>query len=271
MFFWISWPIIVSPSRSGSRPVLWPVEVDTSELEVALLNIVINARDAMTEGGTIEIVAENQPGTENEGDQVRLAISDNGSGIPPEILERIFEPFFTTKGAGHGTGLGLSQVYGFARASGGDVKVESEPGKGTTVALVIPDLCASPRASMTPCPSLNPKATAKILLVEDNDTVAEMVGGMLDEIGFNSERVASADAALERLQQSVDFDLVLSDMIMPGSLDGAALVRESSRRWTALPFVLMTGYSEASAAAQREGIRSAHQTVHDAGAGGPDR
>lgn len=222
---------------------------------MALLNIVINARDAMTEGGTIEIVAENQPGTENEGDQVRLAIADNGSGMPPEIVERIFEPFFTTKGAGHGTGLGLSQVYGFARASGGDVKVESEPGKGTTVALVIPRSLRQPARKHDAAPIAQPEANRKILLVEDNDTVAEMVGGMLDEIGFNSERVASADAALERLQQSVDFDLVLSDMIMPGSLDGAGLVREISQRWSTLPFVLMTGYSEASTAAQREGIR----------------
>ena len=236
-------------------PSLWPVEVDTSELEVALLNIVINARDAMAEGGTIEIVAENQPGTPNEGDQVRIAISDNGPGIPPEIVERIFEPFFTTKGAGHGTGLGLSQVYGFARASGGDVKVESKPGQGTTVALIIPRSLSEPVHKQAAAAIAQPEGNRKILLVEDNDTVAEMVGGMLDEIGFISERVSSGDAALARLQQGVDFALVLSDMIMPGRLDGAALVREISRRWTALPFILMTGYSEASAAAQREGIR----------------
>jgi signal transduction histidine kinase len=236
-------------------PGLWPVEVDTSELEVALLNIVINARDAMAAGGTIDIVAENQPGSKDEDDQVRLAISDNGSGMAPEIVERIFEPFFTTKGAGHGTGLGLSQVYGFARASGGDVKIESEPGRGTTVALLIPRSLRQPARKQDAAPIAQPQGNRKILLVEDNDTVAEMVGGMLDEIGFVSERVASGDAALERLQQGVDFALVLSDMIMPGRLDGAALVREISRRWAALPFVLMTGYSEAAAAAQSEGIR----------------
>ena len=236
-------------------PGLWPVEADPSELEVALLNIVINARDAMPDGGTIRLVAGNEPGTDGQDDTVRIAISDSGTGIAPDMLERIFEPFFTTKGAGHGTGLGLSQVYGFARASGGEVKVESIVGVGTTVAVLLPRSHKQPPRAEQPAQIVEASGNRRILLVEDNDTVADMVGNMLDEIGFSTERASSADLALERLDAKADFALVLSDMIMPGQLDGLELVREIARRWPGLPYVLMTGYSEASATATREGIR----------------
>ncbi|MBT2187272.1 response regulator [Sphingobium sp. H33] len=233
---------------------LWPVEIDPSELEVALLNVVINARDAMPQGGLVTISAENLPGDGGAPDQVRIAISDTGTGIPPDVLDRIFEPFFTTKGAGHGTGLGLSQVYGFVRASGGDIQVESVPGQGTRITLLLPRSTLSPIRSQPEQPVVEAASKRRILLVEDNDTVAEMVGGMLDEIGYEQERAASGDEALVRLEQGANFALVLSDMIMPGKLNGLDLVHEIGRRWPRMPAVLMTGFSEASISARGEGI-----------------
>jgi len=232
-------------------PDLWPVEVDPSELEVALLNIAINARDAMPDGGPVRIVARNLPG---EADRVCIAITDAGEGISPEMLDRIFDPFFTTKGTGHGTGLGLSQVYGFARASGGEVQVQSEVGKGTTVALLLPRSTRMPVRARSETPVEEATGRRRILLVEDNDTVAEMVGGMLAEIGYEQERAISGDEALARLERGADFALVLSDMIMPGKLNGFDLVHQIARRWPGLPYVLMTGYSEATAKAASEGI-----------------
>jgi signal transduction histidine kinase len=235
-------------------PDLWPVEVDPSELEVALLNVALNARDAMTEGGAITISGENLPMGLESGDAVRLIIADSGIGIAPDLIGKIFEPFYTTKGVGHGTGLGLSQVYGFARASGGEVRVESELGKGTRISLLLPrSLKALPKAVVQPH-IVTASGNRRILLVEDDDGVAEMVGGMLGEIGYDYERVDGGEAAWERLERGVDFALILSDMIMPGKLSGLDLVRHVGRRWPQLPTMLMTGYSEAATAAMSEGI-----------------
>jgi signal transduction histidine kinase/CheY-like chemotaxis protein len=234
---------------------LWPVEVDPSELEVAILNIAINARDAMPGGGMIVISAVNQSGNEGADDMVRVAISDSGTGIAPEILNRIFEPFYTTKGVGHGTGLGLSQVYGFARASGGDVEVRSEVGKGTLISLLLPRSHGEPeRAAVMPA-VVQASARRRILLVEDDNTVAGMVGDMLSAIGYDHERAVSGDAAMRRLERNPDFSMVLSDMIMPGQLSGIDLVRQISQRWPTMPAILMTGYSEAASTARNEGIR----------------
>ena len=235
-------------------PGLWPIEVDASQLEVAVLNIALNARDAMPDGGPIVIDGENIAGP--AGDMVRLSIRDSGAGVPPETVARVFDPFFTTKGVGEGTGLGLSQVYGFARSSGGDVRFESEIGKGTTVSLFIP-------RSAKPLPVLSPPPAAavsvvegnrQILLVEDDDNVADLVGEMLKELGYGVDRVPTADHALDTLS-SAKFDLVLSDMMMPGKLNGLDLARAVTQNWPALPVILMTGYSAAAASAAKEGIR----------------
>jgi signal transduction histidine kinase/ActR/RegA family two-component response regulator len=236
---------------------LWPVEVDPSQLEVAVLNIVINARDAMAKGGPIAITAHNLPAGPGGQDQVRLAIADRGAGIPAEQLSRIFEPFFTTKGVGKGTGLGLSQVYGFMRASGGEVVVDSVVGEGTTIALLLP-------RSQKPVPRAEPagettttiaREAPRVLLVEDDDSVAETLTGMLGELGCRVERSANGAMALARLEMDASFALVLSDMIRPGEVSGIDLVRAIARRWPALPTMLMTGYSTAAAAAVKEGIR----------------
>jgi signal transduction histidine kinase/ActR/RegA family two-component response regulator len=237
---------------------LWPVEVDPSQLEVAVLNTAINARDAMPSGGKIVIAAQNLPaGPGRAQDLVRISVSDTGVGIPPELISRVFEPFFTTKGVGQGTGLGLSQVYGFARSSGGDVLFESEVGKGTTVSIDIPRSLKTPPPETVrrSAPVSGIRERCRVLLVEDDDNVAMLVGEMLDELGYDATRAPTAVTALENLRMEQDFDLVFSDMIMPGEMDGLDLAREIARRRPDLPIVLTTGYSEAAAGALAQGIR----------------
>jgi signal transduction histidine kinase/ActR/RegA family two-component response regulator len=237
-------------------PELWPVEVDVSQFEVALLNIALNARDAMPDGGTIRMSAQNVPGPAPDGvDMVRLSIADTGTGMAPENIAKVFEPFFTTKGVGQGTGLGLSQVYGFARSSGGDVSIESTVGTGTTIAMLLPrshkTAVAEARDPGSPQPA---RGRYRILLVEDDDHVADLVGEMLDELGYERFRVSSAAAALETLAADAAFDLVFSDMVMPGAMSGLDLAREIARSRSALPVVLTTGYSAAAAAAMADGL-----------------
>ncbi len=240
-------------------PDLWRVEVDASQLEVAVLNIAINARDAMPDGGTITIEARNEPSgrPDGQGDIVRLAIRDTGVGVAPEMLTRLFEPFFTTKAVGKGTGLGLSQVYGFARASGGEAGVDSKLGEGTTIWLRIPRSTKAP-PSETPVIAprkAQPVGRYRILLVEDDDSVAQLVEEMLKELGYEVVRAADALAALEVLRKDGAFDLVFSDMVMPGDIGGLDLARDIGRLRPSLPVILTTGYSAAAAAAANEGRR----------------
>ena len=240
---------------------LWAVEVDPSQLEVALLNIAVNARDAMPNGGLISLQGRNLEGLsdgELEGDYVRLSIIDEGQGMPRETLRRIFEPFFTTKGVGKGTGLGLAQVYGFTRASGGDVRVDSEPGRGTTVSLYLPRTAKTPAPASLPDqpkPSQRDERHGRVLLVEDEDSVATLVAEMLHELGYDVLRAASAASALRMLDAEQDFILVFSDMVMPGRMNGMELAREVSQRRPDLPVVLTTGFSEAAAQAREQGFR----------------
>jgi len=240
-------------------PGLWRIEVDASQLEVAVLNIAINARDAMPDGGTITIEARNEPSgrSDGAGDLVRLAIRDTGVGVAPEMLSRVFEPFFTTKAVGKGTGLGLSQVYGFARASGGEAGVESKLGEGTTVWLRIPRSTKAPTVEPAAIAPRPPSAAGRhrILLVEDDDNVAQLVEEMLRELGYEVVRAGDALAALEVLRNDSAFDLVFSDMVMPGDVGGLDLARDISRLRPNLPVILTTGYSAAAAAATNEGRR----------------
>lgn len=234
---------------------LWPVELDPSQLEVAVLNMALNARDAMPDGGTITIRAHNLAAAAQ--DRVVLEIVDTGHGIAPEDIAKIFEPFFTTKGIGQGTGLGLSQVYGFAQSSGGEIQVESQIGNGTVMRLLLPRTTKAPPGPVA-LPEAAPVAAIgrrRALLVEDDDTVAIMVGAMLDELGFDHERVGSADAALRRLNENAQVEILLSDMVMPGELSGLDLVHAVSAKWPRLPTILMTGYSAAAALATSEGVR----------------
>jgi len=239
-------------------PDLWRVEVDVSQLEVAVLNIAINARDAMPDGGSIIIEGRNEPSgkPDGAGDMVRLSIRDTGVGVAPEVLSRLFEPFFTTKPVGKGTGLGLSQVYGFARSSGGEAGIESVLGQGATIWMRIPRSTKAVVQEIAPVPQRKTDAQARrILMVEDDDSVAHLVEEMLRELGYEVVRAGDASSALGKLNQDAVFDLVFSDMVMPGDVGGLDLAREISRSRPDLPIILTTGYSAAAAAASGEGRR----------------
>ncbi|MDB5374809.1 MAG: hybrid sensor histidine kinase/response regulator [Belnapia sp.] len=233
---------------------LWSVQVDAGELELVILNLAVNARDAMPEGGTITIAASNRPGLDEgglSGDFVRLAVVDTGSGMPPEVVARVFEPFFTTKDIGKGSGLGLAQVYGFARQSGGTVRIDTAVGQGTTVELLLPRSDQVPAAANhTAVPAIGdpvmPGTQGHVLLVEDDDEVAALVGQMLVELGFVATRAASAAAALGALADERRIDLVFSDVMMPGGMNGVELAREVRRRRPELPVVLTTAYAGAA-------------------------
>jgi CheY-like chemotaxis protein len=229
-------------------------------MELALLNIAVNARDAMPAGGHIVISGENLPAYADgalSGDFVRVSVTDTGRGMAPEMISRVFEPFFTTKERGQGTGLGLSQVYGFSRASGGDVRIESEQDKGTTVSLLLPRSTKplTVQAVEAPGKKTPARGQGRVLLVEDDDGVASVVGEMLRELGYDPTRAAEAAQALAVLESERPFDLVFSDMVMPGDMDGIGLAHEIHRRRPGLPVVLTTGYSEAAAAANQDGLR----------------
>jgi len=235
---------------------IWPIKVDAGELELALVNLFLNARDAMPMGGTLSLTAENvilsrgDTAAEIEGEFAGFRITDTGAGIPPDILSRIFEPFFTTKPLDKGTGLGLSQVYGFVHQSGGTVTVDSVLGHGTEVTLYLPRTHESAREIPPVEPAAAP-AGGSILLVEDNPEVAEITATMLEQSGYRVSQAANADAALELLE-TASFDLVLSDITMPGHHDGLALARLLRRLRPRLPVLLVTGYSSRAIEAANE-------------------
>ena len=223
---------------------LWPVDVDAGALELALLNLAFNARDAMKDGGTLKISAHNEvlSGRPDglKGEHVVLTVSDTGGGMPREVMERVFEPFFTTKSFGEGTGLGLSQVVGFIRQIGGAAVVDSTLGKGATFTLYLP---ASHRHS-GPSQVNGAKALGRVLIVEDDTFVADLAADMLAELGFESSVTHSAKEALERLAAGDRPRLVFSDVVMPGGITGIELARKLRDRFPELPILLTTGYSE---------------------------
>jgi signal transduction histidine kinase/CheY-like chemotaxis protein len=239
---------------------LWPLQVDPGQLESALLNLAANARDAMTGPGTLTLRARNailptpeEPGL--SGDFVEIAVADTGTGMDAETRRRAIEPFFTTKPLDHGTGLGLSQVYGFVRQSGGSVALASAPGLGTTIRLFLPrgvddgpqdrDLLLVRGVQFTPGP---------LLLVEDDEDVAKVTGGLLERLGCTVTFAPNASAALKRLEAGERFALMISDIMMPGAMNGLDLARLVRRRWPDLPILLATGYSAAADEAVAEGF-----------------
>ncbi|MBB4371606.1 PAS domain S-box-containing protein [Bradyrhizobium sp. cir1] len=227
-------------------PKIWPVRTDASELETALLNLVINARDAMPDGGTVTINARNVVLDEPPlaGEFVAINIADTGLGIPADVVDKIFEPFFTTKPIGKGTGLGLSQVHGFAHQAGGTVKVASELGKGTTFTILLPrgtDAPARDTAEAMPF-----RGSGTVLLVEDNPEVALVSIGLLEQLGYHVHRVADAEAALREIETN-GVDFVFSDIVMPGKMDGLTLAHRLRQIRPGLPILLATGYSEVAA------------------------
>jgi CheY-like chemotaxis protein len=220
------------------------------------LNLALNARDAMPQGGALTISAANvELGGEIadmglRGDFIALSIADNGCGIAPDILPRVFDPFFTTKGAGKGSGLGLSQVHGFAHQSGGTVTIRSELGTGTCVTLYLPRARQEP-AQGDVAAQAAPVDGGLALLVEDNPDVAEATAHMIEQLGYRVQPADSAAAALE-LADRLSFQLVVSDIVMAGAIDGLGLARALRQRQPHLPIVLATGYSASVTAAQAE-------------------
>jgi len=224
---------------------VWNVEADPAALELALLNLAFNARDAMKEGGTLKISATNEllKGKPEglRGEHVALRVSDTGEGMSREVMERVFEPFFTTKSYGEGTGLGLSQVFGFAKQIGGAVTVESELGKGSTLTLYLP---VSRGALASDAKMEGGRSRGRVLLVEDDVFVAELAAGMLNELGFEAIVTHSAKEALERLSGEQRPTLVFTDIVMPGGISGIELAQKVRARFPELPVLLTTGYSE---------------------------
>jgi PAS domain S-box-containing protein len=219
-------------------PEVWPVFVDPAEFETALINLVINARDAMPEGGAVTVAVRNEP----EHQQVAICVHDTGVGIPEDVLNKVFDPFFTTKPAGKGTGLGLSQVHGFAHQAGGAIGINSTLGKGTTVCIRLP------RGAMTEgeeFENASRQAFATVLLVEDNPAVADASAGLLEQLGYTVRWVSNAETALAEIETD-GIDLVFSDIIMPGKMDGLKLARTIREKNPRLPILLTTGYSDSA-------------------------
>jgi two-component system NtrC family sensor kinase len=237
------------------------IRVDPGEFELAILNLAVNAKDAMPAGGTLSIRAKSVTlkgeATEEglSGEFVAIRVADTGHGIPPDVLARVFEPFLTTKEVGKGTGLGLSQVYGFAKQSGGTATITSTEGRGSAITIYLPRSHEAPQA---PSPQEQAEAPAEpagtVLLVEDNADVAEVGAGFFRQLGYRVRSVVNAQAALAALRLDGDVDLVFSDILMPGGMNGLDLAREINERFPAIPVLLTTGYSASAQDAVRQGV-----------------
>jgi two-component system NtrC family sensor kinase len=237
------------------------VKADPSELELALLNLAVNARDAMPNGGTLTITAKpillrGMAGEEGlSGEFVAVRVADTGVGIAPELLPRVFEPFFTTKEVGKGTGLGLSQVYGFARQSGGAATITSAPRRGSAITLFLPRSFEEPaveREAAVRSSAALPAGT--VLLVEDNAEVIVVARDYFSDLGFEVKEASSARAGLDCIAGEGGIDLVFSDILMPGGLNGLDLAKEVRRRFPSVVVLLTTGYSSSAQDAIREGF-----------------
>jgi signal transduction histidine kinase/CheY-like chemotaxis protein len=265
-------PAVGSPVRVEVQvePDTAPIEVDVPELELALLNLAINARDAMPKGGALRIAAANRADGELPslvGAFVVISVQDSGTGVAPELLERVFEPFFTTKPVGQGTGLGLSQVYGFCTRAGGTATFDNGLGVGATVRLYLPaadettkppDLAPAlaPVSAAAPSPAAVSLPGVRVLLVEDNADLASASTGLLESMGCRVWHADNANLAMEVLQtQAAQFDIVLSDIVMCGTLDGMELAARIKTEHPQLPVVLISGYSESIERATALGVQ----------------
>jgi len=233
---------------------LWNVEVDRAQFEAALVNLCINARDAMPRGGRLLVESVNTALDDDyvksnpdaaTGDYVLLSVTDTGTGIPADLLEKVLEPFFTTKAVGKGTGLGLSMVYGFIKQSKGYLKIYSEVGTGTTIKLFLPrSLAQRERFAGREFPDV-PRGTERVLVVEDDTEVRASVVRQLQSLGYLVTEAPDGQSGLAAFSTtSAPFDLLLTDVVMPGSLSGKGLADEVSRRWPETKVVFMSGYTE---------------------------
>ena len=237
---------------------IWPVLIDPAQLDAAIVNLSVNARDAMPEGGRLTIETTNAQidasffATHPDlkpGEYVVTSVTDTGTGMRPEVVARIFEPFFTTKEVNKGTGLGLAMVYGFVKQSGGHVTVYSEVGAGTTFRLYLPRAVALSQAESTAAEQSQRKRTRggeRILIVEDNDGVRQIVVRQLIELGYQVDSVIDGEAALRTIERGDSVDLVFSDVVMPGEINGIRLAVEVERRWPHIKVLLTSGFPEAA-------------------------
>jgi PAS domain S-box-containing protein len=244
---------------------VWPVRVDPSQMETAIVNLAVNARDAMPEGGTLILETRNvvfdakyaaSHAETKPGDYVMLAVSDTGTGMTPEVLARVFDPFFTTKPVGKGTGLGLSMVYGFLKQSGGHVNVYSEPGKGTTVRLYLPRAVEGKARTEIPAPATGWAAGGElVLVVEDNPDMRRVAVRQLKEFGYRVAEAENADRARGLLDEGLKPDLVFTDIVMSGATDGIAFAEEVAVRWPEIRILFTSGFTERATveARKREG------------------
>jgi nitrogen-specific signal transduction histidine kinase/CheY-like chemotaxis protein len=235
---------------------LWNALVDPMQVETALLNLAINARDAMDGPGKLTIEAGNAFLDDNyaslhaevlAGQYVMIAVTDTGSGIAPEIIEKVFDPFFTTKPEGQGTGLGLSMVHGFVKQSGGHVKIYSELGEGSTVRIYLPRSREDADAQVDVVGSAIIGGSETILLVEDDEDVRATAAEMLSELGYNVLRAKDADSALVIIESGAAIDLLFTDTVMPGSLRAPELARKAQQKVPGIAVLFTTGYAENAA------------------------
>jgi PAS domain S-box-containing protein len=243
---------------------LSPARLDPAQLESALLNLVVNARDAMQSGGRIDIETRNVAADErlthrvagaSAGPWVVVAVCDTGHGMPPEVIERVFEPFFTTKDVGRGSGLGLSQVYGFVRQSGGHVTIDSAVDQGTMIRLYLPPADGVPETAAPPAPghAAAPRGAGIVLVVEDDPDVLTLAVSMLRELGYEVLTAADGPSALDVLARE-PVHLVFSDVVMPRRMSGVELAREAVSRHPGLKVLLTSGYANTAEPAPASGI-----------------
>ncbi|MDP9422923.1 MAG: ATP-binding protein [Pseudomonadota bacterium] len=232
---------------------LWPATIDPTQVDDALLNLAINARDAMPEGGKLTIETQNIHLDEDyaahnlevrPGDYVMLAVSDTGTGMPPDVIARAFEPFFTTKEEGKGTGLGLSQIFGWVKQSGGHIKIYSEVGHGTTIKLYLPRAESHDAQATAVAETVELGGDETILVVEDNPNVRKTVIRQLHDLGYETLEADSGSRAMDLIEEGAQFDLLLSDVVMPGGVTGYQLVDELRRKNPELKVLFTSGYTE---------------------------
>jgi signal transduction histidine kinase/CheY-like chemotaxis protein len=238
--------------ETALAPDLWPVHADPGQLELAVLNLAVNARDAMPEGGQLTLRTRNavlspdgeHPDTARKGgDYVCLEVVDTGTGMAQAVLARAMEPFFTTKEPGRGTGLGLPQAFGFARQSGGDLHVDSTPATGTTVSIMLPRAAgAIPDGTAATLGAMRSPKGKAVLVVEDNEAAGEFAASLLEELGYRARTTTSATAALAALSAGETFDAVFSDVVLPGGMTGNELACTLRSQYPQIAVVLATGY-----------------------------
>jgi PAS domain S-box-containing protein len=238
--------------RSNLHPGLWPCNVDPAQFEAAVLNLIVNARDAMPNGGTLTITTQNVTLAPSDptiaedvapGPFVMVTVADTGTGMAPEILERAFEPFYTTKEVGKGSGLGLSQLYGFVRQSGGTVKITSNVGSGTAVTIYLPKATRQPVQPEPAKPAAKPKGTETVLVVEDDPDVLDIAVATLTDLGYRILVAYDGVEAMAILERDEPIDLIFTDIVMPYGISGIQLARQARKLRQDIKILLTSGYT----------------------------